>query len=408
MLSNFTPIQGAKVTQLNLAAALILDQDVIPPTITLSLNPSTIPANGVATSVATATVLDNNGNPLTGETVTFSTSGDVGISEVTPHPDGTYTVTLTASTTLGEETITATDSGVSASAILVETLYCPGTCITDTTSSDFAGGTTGSSVYVSETTDGEIILAPTVGTEFSGTTLPASWTALAHTCGGPFVTVINGWMTLDCGQVYTSDPTFYTAGRSLEFYGLLGGGLHQAGGFAVNATTESWAVFDYANDATTLAAWTSSGTATTISGSWTTTPHLYRIEWGTADIKYYVDGVLRATTGTVTGSMRPIFTDTIVAGQVNQVDWVRMSPYASAGTFYSRVLMRVDPPIGGSPTGLPRHPPEQVLSSACARGTHQLRTVPGAVSLRSPMGHQLACKVSTCSTGPSCPHPIAM
>src|SRR3954464_7457777 len=37
----------------------------------------------------------------------------------------------------------------------------------DTTSADFAAGTPASATYVAETTDGEVILKPTVGTEFS-------------------------------------------------------------------------------------------------------------------------------------------------------------------------------------------------------------------------------------------------
>ena len=36
--------------------------------------------------------------------------------------------------------------------------------------------------------------------------------------------------------------------------------------------------------------------------------------------------------------MRPMFTDYAADGKANQVDWVHMSPYASSGTFYSRVF----------------------------------------------------------------------
>lgn len=42
----------------------------------------------------------------------------------------------------------------------------------DTTAADFAAGTLDPGGYIAEMEDGEVILAPTYGTEFSGTTLP--------------------------------------------------------------------------------------------------------------------------------------------------------------------------------------------------------------------------------------------
>ena len=76
--------------------------------ISLKLAPSTIVANGVATSTATATVTDLIGTGVPGETVTFSSS-DAGqtISGTTDNGDGTYTATITSSTTVGSATITA-------------------------------------------------------------------------------------------------------------------------------------------------------------------------------------------------------------------------------------------------------------------------------------------------------------
>ena len=283
-------------------------------------------------------MLDSTGNPLTTETVTFATSGDVGIGPVTNHEDGTYSVILTASTTPGIETITATDNGVSAAATLMEMTYCPGSCFTDMIVADFNAGSSGANAYVSETTDGEVILAPAAGAEFYGSALPAGWSWAGHGIGTPSVTVNGGWMTVDSAQVHTSDPTLYTPGRSIEFVASFGGGQFQAGGFSVDATTGPWAVFDFANDASTLAYWTSGSSAVNIPGSWIGAPHRYRIEWTASDIRYYIDGVLKATTATQTGSMRPIFTDNNALGAVNRVDWVRMSPYSSSGTYFSRVF----------------------------------------------------------------------
>jgi hypothetical protein len=47
-------------------------------------------------------------------------------------------------------------------------------CAFDGTAADFALGATGAATYVSETTDGEVILKPAEGAEFSGTTTPAA------------------------------------------------------------------------------------------------------------------------------------------------------------------------------------------------------------------------------------------
>ncbi|HEV3351988.1 MAG TPA: invasin domain 3-containing protein, partial [Acidimicrobiales bacterium] len=94
------------------------------PIVTVTLAPSTIIADGASQSTATASVKDANGNPYSNETVAFTTSGDVSIgSTVTNHHDGTYSVTITSSTTADQETITATDAAKSknGTATLTET-----------------------------------------------------------------------------------------------------------------------------------------------------------------------------------------------------------------------------------------------------------------------------------------------
>ncbi len=339
VVAGFSAPQTARVTKQNLAAGLKLDQDILPPVVTLSLSRTSMPADGTSTATATATVRDSNNNPLLSETVTFSTNGDITINTpVINHGDGTYSVTLTASTTTGPEVITATDSGVSAAATLNETTYCPGACFTDNLAADYAAGTRGAATYIAETVDGEVILSPTVGTEFSGTALDTGWTSAAHGSGPGTLTFQNGWVTLDGVQVQTSDPTGYTSGRAIEFAAIFGGGQSQAAGFAVNATTAPWAAFDYDTAGTTMTAYTSGQPAVTIPGTWNGASHRYRIEWNGSNILYFIDGALEATTATLTGSMRPIITDLNVGAQVNQVNWMRMSPYASSGEFESRIF----------------------------------------------------------------------
>ena len=99
-------------------------------TLAVSLSPSSIAANGTSTSTATATVKDAAGHPVVGDHVGFSSS-DSGekIGAVTDNHNGTYTATITSSTTAHQVRITATDSSVSPSvsrqATLTQTAVAP-------------------------------------------------------------------------------------------------------------------------------------------------------------------------------------------------------------------------------------------------------------------------------------------
>jgi hypothetical protein len=340
VVAGFDSGQAARVAKQNLAAGLKLDQDILPPIVSLVVTPASIPADGSSHATATATVHDANNNPLTSETVTITASGDVVVGSVTNHGDGTYSAILTASTTTGSKIITATDSGVSATATLTQTTYCPGACFTDTSVGDFTGGVPGSGIYIAETTDGEVILAPTVGSEFSGTSLPSGWNGTG--------TVQNGWVTVDAAQVSTTGDVF-TPGRAIDFAAILSGGQYQSAGFALNATTPPWAVFDYVTPSI-LHAYTSGLTATAIVGTYSDQEHHYRIEWNSTEIRYYIDGTQVATTSGLSEGMRPIITDNVAGGQVNRVNWMRMSPYATSGTFESRIFDGGGPSIWGNVT----------------------------------------------------------
>ena len=90
------------------------------------VSPSSIVASGSSTSTATATVTDAQGHRLAGDLLSFASS-DAGerIGPVSDNHDGTYSATVTSSSTPGPVTITATDSsvpaGVSGKAVLTQT-----------------------------------------------------------------------------------------------------------------------------------------------------------------------------------------------------------------------------------------------------------------------------------------------
>lgn len=93
----------------------------------MALRPSSIVANGTSSSTATATVIDATGVGVPNQQVTISSSDQSeAISAVEDHGNGTYTATITSSTTPARVTITATDASVtpnltSAPAILTQT-----------------------------------------------------------------------------------------------------------------------------------------------------------------------------------------------------------------------------------------------------------------------------------------------
>ena len=128
-LGSFT-IKGTD-TRANIAGQATLTQTVGPAThVSVSLQPGSIVANGTSTTTATASVTDARGNPITGDHLSFSSSdAGVHVGSVTDNGDGTYTATLTSSTTAGTPTITATDSsaGVSGQTTLTRSRGTGGT-----------------------------------------------------------------------------------------------------------------------------------------------------------------------------------------------------------------------------------------------------------------------------------------
>lgn len=81
-------------------------------TSTISAAPSSIAANGSSTSTVTVQLKDVNGNNIStgGHTVTLSTTAGT-LSSVTDNGNGTYTATLTSSTSVTTATITGTVGG---------------------------------------------------------------------------------------------------------------------------------------------------------------------------------------------------------------------------------------------------------------------------------------------------------
>ena len=87
--------------------------------VSVQVSPSSIPADGSSTSIVTATVTDQFGNPRPNDTVTFSPSAQFG--PVSNRGNGAYSATYTSTTTAGQVTITATDGSKFGSTNITQT-----------------------------------------------------------------------------------------------------------------------------------------------------------------------------------------------------------------------------------------------------------------------------------------------
>ena len=258
-------------------------------------------------------------------------------------PSAVYTVTVAGSVEdLAGNPLGADDSWSFTTAI-------PSFNFTDTTVSDFGAGTLDANTYISETGNGEVTLKPTEGQEFSGGPgLPAGWSSSTWESSGGgaggTATVSGGGLHVD-GSIAGTDATF-GPGHALEFVATFGATAFQHVGFGVDVNNSpNWAMFSTNNTADQLFARTNVGgtalnTPIGSSNQYVGSPHLYRIEWDTTEIRYYVDGALVATHAADFGTtqMRPLASDFNSGGPGLSVDWLHLSPYPASGTFDSRVF----------------------------------------------------------------------
>jgi hypothetical protein len=255
---------------------------------------------------------------------------------------------LTASTTYYYR-VTSVDGSGNASTSDPNRFTTPSPTFRDTLSSHFAAGTT-AGTYVAEDLDGEVMLAPAVGSEFSGTALQPGWSdvpwgdAGAGTLGGGRL-VVDGTLVGACTIVRDRcrETPAYLPGRSLEFMATFTDDVFQNVGFGATFETSPWAVFSTRGGGSL---WTRTSVVrpitvmeTQLSSALIGSPHLYRIDWNLTAIVYWVDGVQVASHPMVVpGPMRPLMSDYNVYGGGVVIDWMRMGPYMASGTFTSRVF----------------------------------------------------------------------
>lgn len=226
--------------------------------------------------------------------------------------------------------------------------------VTHTTVADFTAGTPGACA-VAQVVDGEVILTPTEGTEFSGTSLPAGWLLRDWnpTSGADTTSVAGGVLTANSARINRdplSGPAPYAPGRSLDFVATFASQTFQHVGFGGGDQTGGnelfngppWAMFSTGNQTVNLLARVHNGGADTgivvapIDGL----PHHYRIDWSATQVDFWIDDVLvhSDVANPITANMRPGVSDFQPALPGIVVDWIRMTPYTSPCNYVSAAI----------------------------------------------------------------------
>ena len=208
----------------------------------------------------------------------------------------------------------------------------------DTTSADFSAGS-GACVVDPTIGDGALRLPLTVDEQFEGTELPTGWAAAVWDQGPGYWNITGGALIVNQSRAYVDSD--FSPGHILEFVATFQPEIYQHIGFVSDAAfNPPWIIFSTGNTTTTLYARTNPGNDNVaIPGDWIGSPHLYRIEWYTDRVDFYIDNELRHTeTVSINGPMRPIVSDINSDTYELAVDWMTMTPYVDSCTFESQVM----------------------------------------------------------------------
>jgi hypothetical protein len=211
------------------------------------------------------------------------------------------------------------------------------TDVGDGSPDDFAAGAAGAGARVARTVAGEVVLAPTVGAEFTGAELPAGWAATSFHEGGR-AELVDGALRLD-GAWVGCDEVF-AGPRALEFVATFAPRPDQHVGFGANCVDVPWLMLSTKwGRRLYLRSHLLSVEDKRLSAEWFDAPHHFRIDWNLMDVVVTIDGsrVVR-TLVPVPGYMRALAANQRLGGPPLTVEWMRVTPYAPAGRFTSRVL----------------------------------------------------------------------
>jgi hypothetical protein len=229
----------------------------------------------------------------------------------------------------------------------------------DDTALHFGAGTPGTATSVTDA-PGSVRLKRTMKTEpFNGPNLPASMEHVqwAPPAGTAAVDVLTGMLNVDGERV--TDTRFYDPGQTLEFRATFSptapaqhvgfGNTLEAGPWAIISTGGGGSGLDLqVSTQPVQGASESSAMVESIPGVDKSIPHTYRIEWSAAEVRYYVDDILRRTHNLAaalptplppfTNQLRPIISDAAADAAQVSIDSLGMSLFPNSGAFESQVF----------------------------------------------------------------------
>ncbi|MBC7949238.1 MAG: DUF4082 domain-containing protein, partial [Chitinophagaceae bacterium] len=214
-------------------------------------------------------------------------------------------------------------------------------CVNDQAAGDFSLGTPDANTTVAIEEDGAVILKPVLLEEFSGSNVPAGWTHEVFNTGGTSL-VSGGSITVTGSHVYT-DATV-SPGSILDFVATFRLGSFQNVGFAIDQPFNNypWIAIGQGSVADgNLYARSSNGDLVNLGSNLLGSSHRYRIKWNPTNFEFFVDNssTPAATINfTLSSEMYLQISDLFTSDGALTVDWLRRTPYASSGTFTSRVF----------------------------------------------------------------------
>ena len=225
-------------------------------------------------------------------------------------------------------------------------------CAHDENFSDFSTGADTNTIVVL-TEDGEVILQPASNEEFTNTTVPAGWSDEIWDNQPAAVTAYNGQtITVNGTHVYTNAA--FGPATSIEFAATFTSGSFQNVGFTSDSAFNSpWVVIGQGVSDGNVYARTSDNESVSLGAGLLNAQHIYRIERNTSTggFTFYVDGNLIPTPGIALTNMINLvvqISDYPAGGPGLSVDWIRILPYASTGTFTSRIFDKTDSTAWGT------------------------------------------------------------
>lgn len=201
-------------------------------------------------------------------------------------------------------------------------------------------GTTDAKTWIVE--PGQLRLKPPKSTNFEGASVADGWPSTPWP-GGGYANDGGGFSTINGAHVAAAP----VSSGVMEFRATFANTASQHVGYG-DFTNGPWAMFSTSSGSSVglfARTRTEAGAVANvpITGVNPEAAHGYRIDWTAAGVKFYVDGVLRATAGPIASSMRPGASDPVSDAVTLKVDWIGVTPYPASGTFVSSVLEAADP-----------------------------------------------------------------